>query len=252
MNNLKFIVASTGRCGSVFIAKWLTSIELPCTHEGIFNYESEDVIFSRITEPKLRTLSKCSQFGFNKKNEINWVNPELAIGDSSYLSTLYLNNPLINSIPVLHIVRNPLDVISSFINDFKYFINKTPTVENVYNENGYENIIWKKLPELYHIENNLERACWYYYRWNQIIEESCKYRKYLRINIENFNKEEVCDFLNGNKTLLNKSFSDTKANTNNFKNKKINLKDIQSGYFKNILIEKSIEYNYMKHKTKMI
>ena len=36
--NLKYLVTGTGRCGTVYMARILTSIGIPCGHETIFDY----------------------------------------------------------------------------------------------------------------------------------------------------------------------------------------------------------------------
>lgn len=247
MENLKFIVTGTGRCGTVHMAKFLTSIGVPCTHEGTFNFEKDKEILSRVVDPKKRVLSKCSVNGFIKKETKNWVDPQITVADSSYLAVPYLSHPLVCEIPVLHVVRNPIKVISSFVQDFEYFSHCFPNESNEYDAEIYEPIIWNILPELSKITTQLERACWYYYRWNQIIEDNCKFRKYLRINIETFDKEEVCDFVGGDRNLIVNSFNEADSNTNK-KNPDINVSSVPNGFFKNLLLKKSSDYGYHMRK----
>ena len=88
MENLKFIVTGTGRCGTVYLAKFLTSIGVPCCHEGIFDFEKKETIIKRIEDPSLRVLSRCSMLPFlggGKKIE-KWVDSKKTVADSSYLA----------------------------------------------------------------------------------------------------------------------------------------------------------------------
>lgn len=79
-----FIIVSTGRAGSQFIAQYLSSIGIPCAHEGFFNTK-----------------------GFRKRFFYK--------GESSWMALPYLEkNIKINNAIVLHQVRNPLDVINSY------------------------------------------------------------------------------------------------------------------------------------------
>lgn len=239
---IEFIVASTGRSGTVFLARFLTSIEVPCCHEGIFNYEDDAIILERLKNPRIRELSQCSQFSFKGKKYANWVEPTKTVADSSYLSVPYLNHPLVANIPVIHLIRNPIDVISSFVLDFNYFEKNKPNTNNIYNELGFEQKIWENLPELSFIENQLDRAIWFYYSWNRLIENACKYRKHKIVKIENLNKEELCEFVKGNFNLLNYSFNDKTINSN----KKDNKLDLEkaSEFYKNLILSKMKDYNY--------
>lgn len=247
MKNLKFLVTGTGRCGTVYLAKFLTSIGVPCCHEGVFNYDSEDVV-KRIENSKIRNLSKCSMdmamLQHNQEPNL-WVDPKKTVADSSYLAVPYLNYPLMKNIPIIHVVRNPIDVISSFVLDLGYFSEITPHNDrnNNYGE-VYEKIIWNTIPEIAFAQTQLERACWYYHEWNRIIEDAGKSRKYLRINIEDFDKTALCDFVGGKKDLIQSSFDDKKANTNKNRNFKVSINDIPSGFFKQLIIKKAKDYGY--------
>ena len=245
MNNLKYIGTGTGRCGTVCIAKFLTHIGIPCGHESIFDFASEDIIKERIENPNSRTYSECSVHLFANKEE-KWIDPGKIIADSSYLAVPYFH--LVPNIPIIHIVRNPIDVISSYVLDFNYFQLKTPNKENPYNKNGYEEIIYKFLPNLSSMENQITRAVWFYVKWNNQIEKEKEKRKYLRINIENFDKNELCDFVQGN-TLLAKTYKDDK-NINSHKGEKtLTINDIPKGHFKDIIYKKMIDYGYINNLT---
>ena len=232
INKLKFIVTGTGRCGTVFFAKMLTSLGLPCGHESVFDYSDDNTIINRLKNNE-RTLSLCSQIDdfINKKPE-SWVNSSQIIGDSSYLAAPYLNCKLICQTPVIHLFRNPFKVISSYILDFNYFKNKTPDNDNIYNEKGWENKIYRFLPELSIIDTQIERACWFYIRWNQIIKDSSRFRPYLKVNIDNINYDNLFNFLNIKNVDLNKIYNYNKSNSNKNRTEEIKISDIPDGFIK--------------------
>lgn len=78
-----FVIVSTGRAGSMFMAHLLTGIGIPCAHEGFFRTE-----------------------GFKRRFHY--------LGDSSWLAVPYLEDgALKRDVPVIHQVRHPLEVITS-------------------------------------------------------------------------------------------------------------------------------------------
>jgi hypothetical protein len=231
----EFIITGTGRCGTVFLAKLLTSLGKKCGHESIFNYDDDDTIINRLITWTNFDISETSI----NNCEGDWIDKNTIIADSSYIAASFLCHPLLVDIPVIHIVRDPLKVIRSFIYDLKYFQFDIPNqeIESIYK---YEKRIWEIIPELKNLASPIERASWYYYRWNQLIEKSCKYRKYLKINIENINLEDnIKNFLNI------PSVSDTITIYNN---KKCNSRDIgqtvRPYQIKNKFILQSIKNDY--------
>jgi len=234
--NLKFIVTGTGRCGTVFLAKLLTGIGLSCGHESIFDYSNDSEILERLKNVKNRSLSSCSQQNnfIEQKKEKNWVAVDKIVADSSYLAAPYLSHPLLINTPVIHLFRNPIEVVSSYILDFNYFENKIPNKKNPYNEKGWENKIYRYLPELGSIETQIERACWFYIQWNQIIIRNCMFRKYLKINIENIDYKKLFNFLNIELEENTNLYKNTSSNTNKRRNKNLSINEIPNGFIKEL------------------
>ena len=80
----RFFIVSTGRAGSTFIAELLTRIGIPCSHEG---FVTPDGIRNRL----------------------------LYQGESSWLAVPFLEAGAFgDGIPIVHQVRDPLEVLSSF------------------------------------------------------------------------------------------------------------------------------------------
>ena len=239
---LKIIATGTGRCGTTHIAKLITSLGIYCGHESVFDYENDEIIKNRIINNKLRTLSKVSQID----NE-QWINPEIIRADSSYMAAPYLDWKELKKVKIIHVIRNPLDVIRSFVLDFKYFNKNIPDKNNIFNELGFEEKIWRFLPELENIKNKFERGCYFYTNWNLMIEEKSKNKKYLRIKIEDENKiEKIAKFI---KKPVKKTFQENDTNsfekiTGKKNNNKISLKDIPNGNNKNKLLDMMEKYGY--------
>jgi hypothetical protein len=78
---IDLLITGTGRCGTQFMAEWLTRSGVPCGHEAVFSYR-----------------------GYTSQ-------PDL-VADSSWLAVPYLG---LVTCRIVHIVRNPLDVVRSFM-----------------------------------------------------------------------------------------------------------------------------------------
>jgi hypothetical protein len=255
MNHLKFLVTGTGRCGTVFMAKLLTSLGINCGHESVFTYENEKAIIEKLVTPKLRTISNCSTINLLEDESLrtpkNWIDPQKTIAESSYLAVPHLFHPHVANIPIIHVVRNPLDVISSYTMDFQYFNDKVPNKENPYNELGWENKIYDFCPELSHINNVFERACWFYVKWTDEIEKACLTRSHLFLNLERLDYEKLFTFLDI-KNKPKEIFSDKTANSNKKRQTNIELTTIPNGLIKKLFSNKMIKYGYLPPSVKIL
>lgn len=81
-SNLQFIVVGTGRCGTGFTSHLLTRSGISCGHESVFSAQ-----------------------GLRREKHL--------IADASWLAIPYLSQL---DLPVVHQVREPMAVISSFVN----------------------------------------------------------------------------------------------------------------------------------------
>ena len=210
---LKFIVTGTGRSGTLYMAKVLTALGIPCGHESVFNCSLETSVLKRYYDQNYRTLSGISMLNeiskvrnipiphliedvtkndllskFIEKNALEgtWLDPSKIIADSSYMAMPYLSHECIKSVPVIHIIRNPFAVISSFVLDFKYFADE---------HDEYQTWIYEQLPSIKDYKNAVDRACAYYIEWNLRIEEQCLNRPYIRINVQNTLKDNFFNFI---------------------------------------------------------
>jgi len=238
--SLSYIVSGTGRCGTVFMAKYLSHLGIPCGHESIFDYSGLDVALKRLTNPKERVISYCSVNRVVKPSVweglANFVVPKNTVAESSYMATPYLH--YLPNVPLIHIYRNGLKVISSFIGDLDYFKYKN-WQNNDENSIHWQKQIYNTLPELKNIKTQIERACYYYVKWNELLKNEKNKRPYIRLRIDNIeNNHRLLNFLKKKPIKFNCD------NYNSFKKrtKDLTLSDIPEG---------SIKKEFLKTLTKI-
>jgi len=165
MIDLKYIVTGTGRCGTLYMANLLTTFGFPCSHEGIFTCEGRYKALEVVNGQSPVASSVISRGQNRSDYEMDIV------ADSSYMAAPLLS--LFCSAKVIHVVRNPAEVIRSFIKKLDYFSSKCPEESE---ENPlkfkFEKFIYRSLPELGQEMSRTDKACLYYVRWNKMIENS--------------------------------------------------------------------------------
>lgn len=263
MKKLSFIVTGSGRCGTLCLAKSLSSCGIICGHESIFTNKGLDEALDRLKGKSKIYLSHCARM-----RENNWLpNLEDIQADSSYLAAPFLNNEEFKDIPIIHVVRNPIKVINSFVNGLGYFRSSKPLwhpvglIEKIDNsepsdpnpeeviigkplECNFHKFIYKFVPELKEEMTPLTRAALFWIKWNQIIESNIDNRKYMRVKIEDsFNK--VMNFCG----IKNRTCYNTKTNSSFRERYYSTVIDIEDNKIKNDFIEMSIRYGYA-NKTK--
>lgn len=167
MINLKYIVTGTGRCGTLFMANLLTSMGYPCAHEAIFTPKGIEKAKKIIKKIEPAISSRISR-------EENLSDYELEIvAESSYMAAPFLKE---FDAKVIHVVRNPMDVVASMTGPFfRLFENQRPVQAKELPERIiYEKFIYGHLEELEQKMSQIERCCLFYIRWNQMIEKSGK------------------------------------------------------------------------------
>ena len=230
MMKLKLIVTGTGRCGTVFLARWLTSLGMPCGHESIYDYRGLEAAKRRLSGEEKVCLSFCSTTKRDEEGKWHSIPEWLKdlndiVADSSYMAAPHLEHI---ECPILHVVRHPSKVINSFCNYIDYFTSHEP-------QNVYEQFIYKTLPELTHEMPQYDRAALYYVLWNRMIEPYAG----LRWDIEG-NPNVVMNWLG----IKGEVFEDKSINTFKKPAKRFAIRDIQSNDIKNQLIEICRSYNY--------
>jgi len=233
INKLKVLVVGTGRCGTLYMAKLLTQMGVPCAHESLFNWEGMKRTACIITGELETTYSDVS------KKWNHHIGAGQAVAESSYMAVPFLNHPICKNIPVIHLVRDPIKVINSFIHYVEYFSSNKP-------RNRYEKFIYQYLDpqEMKHLLPH-ERAAHFYIIWNKMIQKCiCGNRRYLLCPIEYCDILKVAAFVGSNLTDV---YVDTKTNSwQNYKSqtRKITWQDFQDSVVKDELIRLAEFYDY--------
>lgn len=225
---LKYLVTGTGRCGTVFMARLLTSLGEMCGHESVFWHEGEAAARRVLASRKFFT-SGCSKG--------DWFVPAKMTSESSYMAAPFLDRPLLDGTKIIHVVRNPLKVISSHTKDVHFF--EYPYGPQI----DYQRFVLQYLPEIAAIENLVERACYYYVHWNTMIEKKSANRPYLLHNVEKKLSSELIHFMeisNPPESYHNNE----KTNSWNHRDKDLTLNDIPNGTIKNKFINLAGKYGY--------
>ena len=131
------VVTGTGRCGTGYVAKLLSSAGVECEHEGLFNRDAnwEDV--------------DVGQMDFN---------------NSSWLLAPFLER-LQEDTKIVHLVRHPKPTIDSF-RRIGFF---NPRVWRYHWP--YSRFVKDHLPEAFDYTSTRMRAAHFYAKWNRMIEE---------------------------------------------------------------------------------
>jgi len=241
MGKLKYIVTGTGRCGTVYFAKFLTSLGINCGHETIFSYHGLERALERLEQPDPLKVSLISELS-TWQDEIWFPNGIVNIqADSSYMAAPFLSHPAFDGAKVIHVFRHPLEVINSFIYGLGYF--KRDCVKNE-DMKDYHKFIYKHAPMILNYANPIDRAAVYYVEWNKLIEKNSLGKDYYRHNISR-NLGRVFDFLNMKEP---NSYYDNKKSNNILGLNPIitSFKDIPSQQARESLIEFYNRYFYIK------
>lgn len=150
MRKLRIIGTGTGRCGTTFLAEYLTSAGIPCGHERFFCHG-----------------------GLEAAEHALEVWPGL-VADSSWLAAPFLNSEPLKEAFVIHLVRHPKAYIESSLRTWGP--GHTP----------WTLFAQRHLPGLERFED--DRITWLAYRyagWNRLIRcQGWNRRHYMIFNIE--------------------------------------------------------------------
>jgi hypothetical protein len=151
--SLRLIVTGTGRCGTGFVSRLLTSAGLPCGHERVFG-------------PKGLIGARAMLEG---------PGGEL-MGDSSWLAAPYLEHECLANAFIVHLVRHPLRFAESLLKLYR---------DNLPSYAAYWRFQCSALPELETLDDDWPtRLVYYWLNWNRLIERQAHGRRWLRFRIE--------------------------------------------------------------------
>jgi hypothetical protein len=171
MIDLDYLVTGTGRCGTVNLALVLTSVGIPCSHERFFNGSTFEEALALLRDHGGRN-SDCSTR--NATLQTDGIDVKAC---ASYLMAPFLSAPFFADKTIIHVVRRPVKVVLSFLNDIRFFW---------YRESNrhHESFIYEHLPGLRELHDTVDRAVHYYIEWNRMIRKNCRGRKVLFHRIE--------------------------------------------------------------------
>lgn len=235
---LDYLITGTGRCGSVYMARLLTSLGINCTHEAIFNHQGLVAAKKALKFQKNLNTSYCSIYDIlNDKPLDSWIDLNNKIqAESSYMAAPFLDEDILKSTKVIHLTRHPLKVISSHVKDINFF-------EPHPKHNLWLEFVLEHMPELRQIENSIEKACYYYTNWNEFIESKISSHKNMRHKVEDKCNQPLLDFLGI--TDDSNAFSDSTINSWKKRTEDFTLDEIPNGSIKEKFIEMASRYEYI-------
>ena len=139
---MRFVITGTPRSGTRYAAKLMAAMGFPCDHEKTIRPSASVVNLAR------------------------W--PTLGIGESSWMAWSVLPLMVGYRVPVLHTVRNPWDVIDSLTNRNQILnpmVNSDAELQNV------RVLINAYLPELFQLDERVDRAAALVLGWDRLIAE---------------------------------------------------------------------------------
>lgn len=139
MTTLDYIVTGTGRNGTGYMSRVLTTAGLDCSHEGIFKPDGYANVATRIDGSGIRA-------------------------DSSWLATPFLGSGALADAFVVHLVRHPRDTIESLVR-IGLFDDKPPTIKN-----DYATFIKQHCPSAFKYDTAVERATEFFITWTKMID----------------------------------------------------------------------------------
>ena len=231
MKKLEYLVTGTGRCGTVFMARFLTSLGVPCGHEAIFDWRGYRWAEKRLKGEEPVECSSASSLSLvNGKwiAESPWVDASEIVAESSYLAAPFLDDPILEDVPIIHVVRNPIRVINSFCNYLGYFQEREGT-------NSYEQMIYRHFPELKLNMTQYDRAALFYILWNGLIDSKESF--FHRIEDDT---DTLLEFLH----KQGPHYSNTQINSQAQPGKRFLFRDIESKEIAQRLSIKCQQYGY--------
>jgi hypothetical protein len=166
MNERRLLVTGCGRCGTEFMSVLLCRLGISSQHEGVFNPQPH-----------------------KPHGVAHWLTTDY-VAESSWLGAPEIGN-LPPRFSVLHLVRNPLDSIRSFVG-IKFFSEEELT------RNTYTQFAKRFCPAAFEPVHEVERALTFWVMWNrEVIEEATRAKSlnYERQRIELINPNELSVFL---------------------------------------------------------
>lgn len=212
------VATGTGRCGTKFVSKLLTSAGVKCGHEAIFTHRGLGYAYQLVMGGHWQGLQ----------------------ADSSWQAAPYLQDDLLRSTPIIFLMRHPQAFIES--------------VMKIWPEGGHTP--WTKfvnavIPGARNYDD--DRPTWLAYRyakWVQLIEAHLQHREHIQFNIER-EPDELVELLGEHGIIdlaqvdRSQLYKNRKCNTQ-LKGKPhvITLADIKDTRVRDDMLETAARYGY--------
>ncbi len=240
MIDLDYLVVGTGRCGSVYMARLLTSLGKTCGHESLF------AAFGVVYAMELMKKNLVETSGVSKQDMLNgepiekWFDGSAYCAESSWMAAPFIDHHCVKNAALIHNVRNPLLVVSSYVKDLRQFSEKPG------NFAIFVEFIRLHAPEILEAPSEIERACLFWVKWNQLILDKAKQtgKRYLLARVEDGPSTELLDFLQVSPALRDKAFSNTRINSWKRREADLTLSDIPEGRIKNSFVKMAARLGY--------
>ena len=170
----------------------------------------------------------------------DWFDSKTMCAESSWMAAPFIGHHCVQDAALIHNVRNPLSVVSSYVCDTPMF-SDAPGDFQIHNE-----FIRQYAPEVLEPNSPVERACLFWVRWNEIIlSEATRSRKrYLLARVEDGASIDLMNFLDADPALREKAYANSKANSWKRRENDLSLKDIPDGVIKRRFVEIAARLGY--------
>lgn len=217
---LKYILTGTGRCGTNYMARFFTDLGINCGHEAIFNTDGISQAVKKLNGNVKIETSHCSRFDIIKNQAIKkWFSDQNLKADCSYMAVPFLSHACLSDAKLIHIIRNPLLTLGSFVLDVKFF---DPLDQS---QIPWRNFVLHHMPEITNENSLIEKTCRYLINWNKKIED-CKLLK-IKVRMEDYPFEELFKFMDIEKPDI--ILENKKINSWNKRKRELTIDDIPNG-----------------------
>ena len=201
----RFVVTGTGRSGTVYMSRLLTSVGIACSHEAVFHPEGKP------------------EWGRHR-------------GDASWLAVPYLD---VFDGYVLHVVRDPLAVVNSYVG-IGFFDH-----DYDHSHDRWRAFAEHHAPNVFTLDDPVTRAMAWYVEWNRRIEPHAD----RRIRIEDLTGDDLVDLAQkiGKSLSLDElpdAIASVPTNLNSRERAVLTLDDLPEGEYLDGLTEIAIDYGY--------
>lgn len=222
------------------MARLLTALGIPCGHETIFDYHGLAMARGRMNGNAPLRLSEVSTMKFGEQGATllpTWLeDTSKIVAESSYMAAPFLQEELCDGAEIIHVVRNPIQVVNSFCHYLGFFGSNPRTF--------FEDFIYRHVLEVLTVDDQIERCVLFYILWNEMVEANSIGKVYNRLKVE--------DAPNNLASLLGKEelpHNIVPRDTNTFEKRgvrKLGLADIPSGDIKDRFVALADRYGYSK------